>query len=307
VLCCAVLCCAVLCCAVLCCAVLCCAALCCAVLCCAALCCVARADGASFELAAFDMLLDDQLRPWLLEVNTSPSLKAEAAEDGGGGGGGGGDLALKLRVVGDMLELVDAMPSGPHGFGDAIAQMWATNGYGAAGARAGGEPEALLEELLAANYQPDYQPGPGEPGQDAQRRRAARARNGTSGVGGRGACVRRWRLGGCRHCPSWAQVAQLWRAAAERRRARGFHALLPSEDKEWTALARPEALLRAPRRGGLDPVRAAPEPPSDEALLGAWALTGVQGDACVRGGRARAAECMRTRWEAMLCAPGASE
>ena len=48
---------------------------------------------ATFELAAFDVMLDDGLRPWLLEINTSPSLKREADDD----------LPIKLRVIQDML------------------------------------------------------------------------------------------------------------------------------------------------------------------------------------------------------------
>ena len=31
-------------------------------------------------------------------------------------------------------------------------------------------------------------------------------------------CVRRWKEGGCRHCPRWSELGELWRGAAERRR-----------------------------------------------------------------------------------------
>ena len=63
-------------------------------------------------------------------------------------------------------------------------------------------------------------------------------------------CARRWKLGGCVHCPTWAHVAELWKAAAEARRAGGFVALAPSADAEWTSylpggMGLAQGLLRA--------------------------------------------------------------
>lgn len=43
------------------------------------------------------MLVDETLRPWLLEVNASPSLGASNRDD----------LRLKKQMVGDALDIVD--------------------------------------------------------------------------------------------------------------------------------------------------------------------------------------------------------
>ena len=43
------------------------------------------------------MILDDALRPWLLEVNASPSMSAENAAD----------RAMKAGLLDDTLEVVD--------------------------------------------------------------------------------------------------------------------------------------------------------------------------------------------------------
>ncbi|CAE7892619.1 pntB [Symbiodinium sp. KB8] len=49
-----------------------------------------------FELFGFDVLLDETLRPWLLEVNTCPSLSSSSPLD----------KRLKTQLVADMLTLV---------------------------------------------------------------------------------------------------------------------------------------------------------------------------------------------------------
>jgi len=49
-----------------------------------------------FELYGFDVLLDDQLRPWLMEVNLTPSLACDAALD----------HLVKSNMVADMFTLV---------------------------------------------------------------------------------------------------------------------------------------------------------------------------------------------------------
>lgn len=53
-------------------------------------------DRHCFELYGFDVLIDAELKPWLLEVNASPSLSASTAED----------RLLKMRLINDTLRVV---------------------------------------------------------------------------------------------------------------------------------------------------------------------------------------------------------
>ncbi|KAK2962359.1 putative Tubulin glycylase 3A [Blattamonas nauphoetae] len=68
------------------------------------------ADRHCFELYGFDVLIDDTLKPWLLEVNASPSLTADTASD----------YHMKYVLLNDMLDVVDierkrtAVPTIPH-------------------------------------------------------------------------------------------------------------------------------------------------------------------------------------------------
>ena len=57
-------------------------------------------DRRCFEVYGYDMLVDDDLKPWLVEVNASPSLSATTESD----------RALKTRVIRDALEV--AAPAG---------------------------------------------------------------------------------------------------------------------------------------------------------------------------------------------------
>lgn len=54
-------------------------------------------DKHCFELYGYDILLDQNLKPWLIEVNASPSLTASSKED----------YEMKYRLLEDTLNVVD--------------------------------------------------------------------------------------------------------------------------------------------------------------------------------------------------------
>ncbi|OHS96057.1 Tubulin-tyrosine ligase family protein [Tritrichomonas foetus] len=64
---------------------------------------VAVGDGKSrcFEILGFDVLIDENLKPWLLEVNCMPSLTTDSEFD----------VRLKHSVVLDTLKIVDIKPN----------------------------------------------------------------------------------------------------------------------------------------------------------------------------------------------------
>lgn len=54
-------------------------------------------DKHCFELYGFDILLDDQLKPWLIEINASPSMTANTPQDYDG----------KIGLLEDTYTLLD--------------------------------------------------------------------------------------------------------------------------------------------------------------------------------------------------------
>lgn len=54
-------------------------------------------DKHCFELYGYDIIIDADLRPWLLEVNASPSLTANTNED----------YAMKSEMLHGMLDIID--------------------------------------------------------------------------------------------------------------------------------------------------------------------------------------------------------
>lgn len=54
-------------------------------------------DKRCFELYGFDILIDSALRPWLIEVNGSPSMTANTPTDN----------ALKIGILDDVFTILD--------------------------------------------------------------------------------------------------------------------------------------------------------------------------------------------------------
>jgi hypothetical protein len=60
-------------------------------------------SGSAFQLLGIDILLDENARPHLIEINRNPSLKCDTSLD----------IAVKTKVVGDLIALVNPLPFMP--------------------------------------------------------------------------------------------------------------------------------------------------------------------------------------------------
>jgi len=54
-------------------------------------------DRHCFELYGYDILIDDELKPWLIEINSNPSLTASTNKDS----------EMKIKMLDDMLTILD--------------------------------------------------------------------------------------------------------------------------------------------------------------------------------------------------------
>jgi len=68
-------------------------------------------DRHCFECYGYDIIIDEQLKPWLIEVNASPSLTSTTVND----------RILKYKLINDIISLV--LP--PNGFPEYVYSNYA--------------------------------------------------------------------------------------------------------------------------------------------------------------------------------------
>jgi len=97
-----------------------------------------------FELYGYDILIDEGLKPWLIEVNASPSLTANTRED----------YDLKFKLLHDVLDLVDMEGrrdnSGEHGHGPVSSNISSTTVSSGGGSMKNNEPTQPSSQSIAA-------------------------------------------------------------------------------------------------------------------------------------------------------------
>ena len=106
-----------------------------------------------FELLGFDVLIDAQLRPWLLEVNASPSLE----------GGSALDAELKSGLLRDVVHILRPLPFNRTRLA-AILRRRAREGAGVGGERARAQLNADLWEVLGGDAPRRLDEAPAETG-----------------------------------------------------------------------------------------------------------------------------------------------
>ena len=89
-------------------------------------------DRHCFECYGYDIMIDQQLKPWLLEVNASPSLSTTTTSD----------KLLKMQLIGELLDLVvpHQLEAGFGGFSEGTRRSY--GGYAASGATRPARPSA---------------------------------------------------------------------------------------------------------------------------------------------------------------------
>ena len=70
----------------------------------------------SFEVYGFDIMLDQHLTPWLIEVNSSPSLACDFAVD----------IDVKHKMMEDTIRLVNPLPFDREALREALEERMAT-------------------------------------------------------------------------------------------------------------------------------------------------------------------------------------